>query len=229
MAAATTILAVTGLALAISGGIGKISSGAKQVRDAKRAAKKFRRQEIRNAHRDRRISTRGAELQREEMQRGTATTVDALQAGGIRGVVGGVGKVQAANNLSSWQIGAGLDQQQVALEESKARDEAYMRQMQEKRDDAELANIQAQMNAGHQTKASGWGDIAQSTGSAASTSAFDKKAVAPPADLPPQNPFSVSSSNPFEVTNPLFTGDFTQAQSASNVLINPNTGLPYGQ
>lgn len=214
MAAATTILAGT----AIAGGVAKAASGAKQKRDAKRAARNFRRQELKNVQRNRRISTRGADLAREEMQRGTATSVDALRSGGVRGVVGGTQGVQEANIAGARRIGAGLDEQQVQLDRDIAFDDANIRSMQENRDTQELNAIQQQVNAGNEQMWSGFGDIASGVGGFASAGGFGGGKTAG-AGLTPSKPLPSQSSlnSTFAVNNPVFTGS----------PINPLTGLPY--
>lgn len=214
MAAATTILAGT----AIAGGAAKAIGGAKAKRDAKRAARNFRRQELKNVSRNRRISTRGAELAREETQRGTATTVDALRSGGVRGVVGGTQGVQEANNATARRIGANLDEQQVQIEREQAADEARIRQIQENRDNMELGNIQNQMNAANEQMWSGFGDIASGIGGFAAGGGFGGGGAAG-AGVSASQPIPSRSvlDSTFAINNPVFMGGG----------INPVTGLPY--
>lgn len=188
MAVATTAAIAAGVGIA--GGIGKAASGRKMMRDAKRAARNYRRQELKNVNENRRISTLGANLAREEAARGTATSVEALRSGGVRGVVGGMGAVQAANNQQARAIGAGLDQQQVQLDREIAADDARIRDMQEQRENQDLAAIQSQVNAGQQTMMSGIGDIAQAGFGMASLSAgagAGAAGVRDPRDLIPIN------------------------------------------
>jgi hypothetical protein len=155
--------AIAGSALGIVGGIGKMIGGGKRRRAIERAMKSFKRQELKNINEGRRgVSTRGADIAREEAQRGTATSVDALQSGGIRGVVGGLNSIQEANNNQAMQIGAGIDQQQLQFEREYASDEARLQGIRENRDNQELAAMQAQLNAATQDQASGLGDISQS-------------------------------------------------------------------
>lgn len=172
MAAATTILAGAGLALGAGGSVAKMIGGAKQKRAARRAARNFKRQELRNVNEGRRISTRGADLAREEAARRTATSVEALRSGGIRGVVGGLSGVNEANIAESRRVGRDLDLQQMQLDRDIATDEANMRAIQENRDNQELAAIQAQMNAGNQQMYSGMGDLAQVGFGAATSGLF---------------------------------------------------------
>jgi len=161
MAVGTTA-AILGGASIVGGGIKSITA-AKQKRNAKRAARNFKRQGLRNVNEGRRISTLGADLQREEMARTSATAIDAFRSGGTRGVANAA-NVVAQNNLANRRIGADLDRQQVNLDRDFAEDEARMRQMQENRESQELAAIQGQMNAANEQLFSGFGDIASGFG-----------------------------------------------------------------
>jgi uncharacterized protein YqfA (UPF0365 family) len=206
MAAATTILAGT----AVVGGIAKAASGAKQKRDATRAARRFRRQELKNVQEGRRVSTLGADLAREEMARATATTTEALQQGGIRGVVGGIGKVQQANIEAGRRIGAGLDVQQVQIDKEIAADEARIRAIQEGRDVQELSAIQQQVNAGQQQMWSGLGDVAAGVGGFAASGGFGGegyvKGINQKAPAPASTPSQSKLGSVFGVVHPSFTG-----------------------
>lgn len=211
MAAATTILAGAGTALGIGGSIGKAIGGAKQKRAARRAARNFKRQELRNVNRGRRISTRGAEIQKEMAAQRTATSVEALRSGGVRGVVGGLGQVNNANIRQSQAIGANLDQQQVQLDREIAADEARIRAMQENRDNMELNAIQQQMNAGNQQMYSGIGDAAQIGFGLAGSSLFDPKSSGVPLN---------AQATPFGTIDPRFlSGDNASLYSGTEGLV----------
>lgn len=144
--------------------------GAKRRRRAERALRNLQRnrQEFRNIHEGRRISTRGAEYAREGIQGNTATSVEALRSGGIRGVVGGVGSVQQAANQYLQQEGAQLDEQQVMLDRDIAADEARIQSMNEQRQMRDEQAAQAAINAGQQDFMGGMGDIAGAAFGAAS-------------------------------------------------------------
>lgn len=171
MAAFTTIAAATGLAIAVGGGTAKAVSGGKQKRAAKRAAKRFKRQELKNVHAGRSVITRGSEMALEENARMAATSMKALESGGIRGVVGGSQGVQEATNRKNQVVADNLDKQQFGIDRDKSREELRIQQTKEARENQELANIQQQYNAGAQTQASGYGDIAQGAFSAATMAA----------------------------------------------------------
>ena len=140
--------------------------GASQARKARKAIEQYQRQEITNAYEGLSVSTMGADLQREEMARATATGVQALQAGGVRGLVGGLGQVQAGVTAQSRQIGADLDIQQKEIDQLRAGDEKRIQQMTERREEADLAGLGQQLAVGQQNLYGGIGDIAQSASAA---------------------------------------------------------------
>lgn len=154
-----------GVGAAIIGGVGGIAKtimGASQARRARKAIDQYQRQELTNVYGGLSVSTRGADLQREEMARATATGVQALQSGGVRGLVGGLGRVQAGVTSQSRQIGADLDMQQKEIDRLRASDESRIQQMTERREEADLAGLGQQQMVGQQNLYSGIGDIAQS-------------------------------------------------------------------
>ena len=160
-----------GLGAAIIGGIGGIAKtilGASQASKARKAINKYERQELTNVYGGLSVSSLGADLQREELARATATGVSALQQSGVRGLVGGLGRLQAGNIQQSRQIGSDLDLQQKEIDRLRARDEARIRHMQERREEEDLRGLGQQQMVGQQNLFSGIGDIASIAGSAGS-------------------------------------------------------------
>lgn len=147
------------------GGIAKAVSGASEARRAREALANYRRQELRNVYEGVGVSTLGADLRREEAARLAATSIDALQASGARGVLGGIGGVQQQSNLVNRQIAANLDEQQKQLDRLRAQDQARIRQIQEQREVADLQGLGQQLQTGRQDLFSGLGDIAGIAGS----------------------------------------------------------------
>ncbi|WP_456867572.1 hypothetical protein [Galbibacter sp. BG1] len=135
MAAATGALIGAGLGAAqtIGGMIGK--------NKAKDAINNYERQDLNNAYDKLTVSTKGSDLAKEETQLANSTVIDALSTAGTRALLGGVGKVtQNTNNLNR-QIGAGLDEQQKKIDYAVASDDARIRQMQERREESDLAGL----------------------------------------------------------------------------------------
>lgn len=159
--------AATSLAIA-SAGVGLLGSGyqaikgAKDARDAKNALDNYKRQEFNNIAEGLQVSTLGADLQREEQARLASSQVDALQGMGARGVIGGLGRVEAGNQMVNRQIAADLDAQQKQIDQMRAQDEANIRSMQEQREIQDIAGLSSQYNAGNQMMWQGIGGVAQS-------------------------------------------------------------------
>jgi hypothetical protein len=158
MAAATSI-AMAGVGVLGSGY--QAIKGAKDARDAKRALDNYERQEFNNVAEGLQVSTLGADLQREEQARLAATQVGALQGAGSRGVIGGLGRVEAGNQMTNRQIGADLDAQQKQIDQIYAQDQASIRSMQETREQQDIAGLSSQYNAGNQMMWNGIGGLAQ--------------------------------------------------------------------
>jgi len=163
-----TAIAVTGAVIGAAGGISKMIEGGKAKKQAKRALSNYKRQEFKNAHRGRTVSTKGAELAMEQNARNSAASLDNLAEGGIRGSVGGTGRVQEQSNDLSRIIGADLDEQRFGIDQQIAQEDVRIETMQEQREQSDINTMQAQLNAGAQTQASGLGDIGQSAFAAAS-------------------------------------------------------------
>jgi hypothetical protein len=168
---AMTAIAATG---ALASGIQAIS-GAKQKRDAQKALENYQRQELQNVAEGLQVSTLGADLQREEQARLAATQVGALQGAGVRGLIGGLGRVEAGNQMVNRQIGADLDMQQKQIDQMYAQDQANIRGMQEQRETSDIAGLSSQYNAGNAMLWQGIGGIAQSGIAAISSGVGDGK------------------------------------------------------
>lgn len=150
--------AVTG---AIIGGVSALGGayqaiqGARQARDAQDALNALPIPDLQNAYAGQQVSQLGANLQREEGARDFATNVDALRTGGVRGIIGGLGQVNAQRNLQNRQIGASLDEQQKQINMSIAEDDARIRAMKEQRYQGDIAALSSQYSAGEASKMQG--------------------------------------------------------------------------
>jgi len=152
----------------IMAGVGALSSGlqalqgAKQKRRAEKALENYKRQELTNKAKDLTVSTRGADMQQEQQARLQAGQIDALRGAGTRGLIGGLGRVEAGSQQVSQQIGANLDEQQKAIDRQIMQEEINLRNMTEQRENADLAGLSSQYNSGNQQMWSGIGGITQS-------------------------------------------------------------------
>ncbi len=222
MGAATVIAGA-----AVVAGAAKAISGAKQKRDGKRAARRFKRQKQKNVHEGRRVSTLGADLAIEENARATASTVEALRSGGVRGSAGGAAGVVGANNANARNIGANLDRQQLEIDRAIAADEQRIQAVQEGRDNAELSNIQQQINAGNQQFWSGLGDVAQGVGGITSAGGGGGGGAGIGSGAGGANP--TYNSKLGAAKNSARTAFGNVGGAFGGTPINPITGLPYGQ
>lgn len=160
----------------IVGGIAQTVMGAKQASKARKAIDSYQRQELTNSYKGLSVSTKGAELQQEQLQQATATTVGALKSGGARTLLGGIGKVQRQNVAAAAQIGADLDQQQKQIDMAVAAEDSNLQNMQERREEADLAGLGQQLQSGRQTMMSGLSNVAGAVGGAAQMQMMAKSA-----------------------------------------------------
>ena len=156
------VLATAGIG-AVTGAM-KFFEGRKQQRQAQEAINNFQWQELTNPYENLQVSTLGADLQREEASRMTATNVAALQNAGSRSLIGGLGRVQAQNNLMNRQIAVDLDQQQKQIDYAKAGQDVKNQSIIENRQANELAGYGQALYAGQQTKYTGLSDVANAAG-----------------------------------------------------------------
>lgn len=154
-------------AVSAVGGIAQSISGARQAKKARQAIAAYERQDLSNVYSDLSVSTLGADLQREELARSTGASLDALRSGGARALVGGIGKLQEVNTSVARNIGVDLDEQERRIQEMVAGDELRIQQMQERREEQDLAGLGQQLNTGLQNQAGGIGTAVSGLGALA--------------------------------------------------------------
>lgn len=162
-----------GVASAITGGLSaglgiyQTIQGSKEKRDAQKALENYERQKLENVAQDLQVSTLGADRQLAEQSRLASTQIGALQGGGTRALIGGLGKVEAGNQAVNDQVVAQLDQDQERINQMIASDNANIRGMQENRENADINALSSQYQAGKQDMNMGLGNIVQGIGSVA--------------------------------------------------------------
>jgi len=155
--------AVTG---AVIGGVSALGGayqaiqGAKQARDAQNALNNLPIPELQNVYAGMQVSKLGNQLVSEQSQNRFASNVDALRSGGIRGIVGGLGDVNAQAKQTDLQIKADYDKQENDIAQAQAQDEASIRAMKEARYQQNLASLSSQYSAGQASKMQGLKGIA---------------------------------------------------------------------
>lgn len=155
MAAAAATVAGAGL------GAAQFFEGRKEARAARKAIDAFQPQELTNPYEDLQVSTLGAELQAEEAARFGASGVQALQQGGSRALIGGLGRLQSGINRQTQQIAAGLDQQQKQIDFARAGQDVQNQAIREQREQAQLAGLGQQLSVAQQNKYQGAGTFIQ--------------------------------------------------------------------
>lgn len=171
------VTAGAGALTAVTGAIDTFSN----MRAKKRVAneiKNLKEVPLTNVAEGMQVSTLGSDLQKEEASRLAATQTSALQEGGTRALVAGLGRVTANNQDVNARIAADLDQQQQEINHIRAQDEGNIRGIKEQRQANKLAALSSQYNAANQGVAQGMANVVQGLGTAGnSISGMSKDAV----------------------------------------------------
>lgn len=130
--------------------------GAKDKKEAQRAMDNYERQELNNPYENIQLSTYGTDIQRQDASRDVATLTDAARNAGIRGILGGLPKIQAKSNRVNQNIGMQLEQQEINRQRAIARGEMQLTGIRENRDVENINALSSQYNAGNQQM---WGSI----------------------------------------------------------------------
>lgn len=157
MAIGTTAAIIGGLAAA--GGAAKGIFGGIQAGKARKAIANYERQDLTNPMENMRISTLGSDLQREQSAQSQANILDVIRSGGSRAIIGATGRAASEFNSLNKDIAVGLDNQMLNRENAVAQGEFRTMQMQERREEADLAGLGQQLNAGQQNMWSGIDDV----------------------------------------------------------------------
>ncbi len=159
--------ATAGNVMGAVGGFKKMKEGKAMQREGRAGIENFEWQDLSNPYRDIAISTAGTDAATENLATNSATAAEALRKGGTRGILGGIGKVQANANAVNTEIAANLDMQQKNKDFAAAGQDVANQNMMEKRQANELAGYGQMMNVGMDMKYQGIGDV-QSSGQAQS-------------------------------------------------------------
>ena len=148
---------------AVTGAISTFSEMANKKKIAAEIAKQ-KSPELTNIADGMKVSTLGADLQKEQQAQLASNQIDALSQGGNRALIGGIGKVSAGSQDVNAQIAANLDEQQTHINEVRAQDEGRIQTTKEQRANAKLAALSSQYNASSQNVAQGIGNVIQGAG-----------------------------------------------------------------
>jgi len=152
--------AVTSAVIAAGTAGYQIFSAERQKKEAKEAIENFERQDLDNPFKNIQISTLKAEQQTEANNVNLATSVDALQRAGTRGVLGGIPRINQQNILLQNLISADLERQDVERSRLIAQGEARIQGIQENRENLALQGLGQQLQTARQDSATGIANLA---------------------------------------------------------------------
>jgi hypothetical protein len=155
MAAVTTTAIAGGLGLyqAINGKIEKDKTN-KELAN-------YERVDLTNAYEDQQISTMGSDYLAEQNSISSANMVNAVQGGGIRGVLGGIPSIQAQNNNNAQQGRTYLDNQVLDRNQNIAQDNVRIQNTKAGIDEQNIAGLGSRENAARQDMWSGMMGVAK--------------------------------------------------------------------
>ena len=165
MGAATAISAGAGALGAVTGAVSMITEASNKKKIAREIAKQ-KETPLTNIADTMQVSTMGSDLQKQQQSQLAATQTSALQEGGTRALIGGIGSVTAASQDSNARIAASLDEQVANISNVRAQDEQRIQSMKDQRANAKLAALSSQYNAASQNQAQGMATMVQGAGMA---------------------------------------------------------------
>ena len=134
----------------------------KKAKQAAKAISEYQRQNLVNTGEGLQVSTAGADLRKEQQARLNESYLQSLREGGTRALLGGIGRVQTNTQDLNKEIGVNLDEQQKQIDMYKAQEEQNIRNMQENREQQDLAGLGSQYNASKEGSAQALGSGLQS-------------------------------------------------------------------
>jgi len=136
-----------GTASAIIGGLG-VAKGIYDTIDGNKRRKQhqaeldaYQRQEIKNVYENMPISMIGTNIMREDASRNMATSMNTIANAGTRAIIGATPQLIAEQNNVNRSIQQNLDDQVMKRNYAIAKDQTRVQQMQEQREDNDLAGI----------------------------------------------------------------------------------------
>jgi len=133
----------------------KISEAEKQKKDAKNAINDFKRQDLVNSYENIQLATLQADQQTEANTSNMASSIDVLQRGGTRAVIGGIPRVNEQNILLQNIISQDLQRQDAERSQLIAKGESDIMAIREGRESNALLGLGQQLQTARQDSASG--------------------------------------------------------------------------
>lgn len=153
-----TVTAVVGLGLATY----KTIDENNKKKKAAKALEKLQQPELKNVAENLRVSTIGADTQRQEQGRLASSQMETLRGAGTRGIFGGASMVESGNQKVSANIAANLDEQQKNIDKMVAEDNQNIRNIREDRHNANVSALSSQYNAANVGQQQGMANMMQS-------------------------------------------------------------------
>lgn len=159
--APVAIATIAGGALTAGTGIFQAIGAGKRAREHQKAIEEYDRQELTNPNANLQASTAGADLQRADIARSVSTFADNAALGGSRAILGLLPNVLQQQIGQEQKIAADLDQQYIQNTQLAAQGAGMVQQMQEQRENADLAGLGQALQTARQERANGLNMIGQ--------------------------------------------------------------------
>lgn len=154
------LVAIAAVSLGVS--VYQTVDAKKKQKEAEKAAAEYDRQKLSNPYENLQVSTRGSDLQQENINTQVSTTVDALRSGGSRAILGGIPTLYDNVIKSNQQVAASLDQQENQNQQLEAQGNAMVQNMNEQRERDDLLGIGNAINTSRQEYNNGLTNTVQS-------------------------------------------------------------------
>lgn len=154
-------VAVPLIGLAVSTGMSglQMAQANKKKKDDQDAINNFKRQDLVNPFAGLQVSTLGADRQREDLARTLASYGGLTAMGGSRGIAASLPNLLEQQNNQEAQIAANLNEQQARIDQLKGQGETFNTQLQEQRDNNDLAGLGTQLDLANASAAAAKKDL----------------------------------------------------------------------
>ena len=168
--AVATALAITSTAI----GLAQTGKGMIDANNTRKEIENFNRQELVNPYENISVSTLKSDQQTDANLSNVATSVDALQRGGTRAVLGGIPRINESNILLQGLISQDLEQQDINRDLLIAKGEQEITGIRENREINALQGLGQQLQTARQDTMSGISNAITSGLSISNALKFDK-------------------------------------------------------
>ncbi|MCD9853738.1 hypothetical protein LUD75_03430 [Epilithonimonas sp. JDS] len=136
------------IGMAVSTGMSglQMAKANKEKKTIRNDINSFKRQDLVNPANGLQVSTLGADRQREDIARTMATYGNLAAMGGSRSIAGLLPSLMTQQNTQEAQIASSLDEQQKQIDQMRANGQLKIQDMQEQRENADLAGLGTQLD-----------------------------------------------------------------------------------